>query len=184
MPNAPETAENLERIRKNFAGRRGIGNCVMAVDGTHIPYTPRYRQTAEDYKNYKGFHSILALCFVNSFYLFVDADVGFPGRAADNTVLARSDMMEAIKQDPDKWLGQGGCIAAAASGGEKHDVGTPFPPHRTSEITLRAIVDAKPHVAGMHVVALRHWLLDLAQAQPMHAIAAAHMFGSFDPILH
>ena len=68
--------------------------------------------------------------------------------------------------------------------GEKHDVGTPFPPHRTSEITLRAIVDAKPHVAGMHVVALRHWLLDLAQAQPMHAIAAAHMFGSFDPILH
>jgi hypothetical protein len=112
MPNAPETAENLERIRKNFAGRRGIGNCVMAVDGTHIPYTPLYRQTAEDYKNYKGFHSILALCFVNSFYLFVDADVGFPGRAADNTVLARSDMMEAIKQDPDKWLGQGGCIAA------------------------------------------------------------------------
>ena len=112
MPSEPDTPENLERIRQNFAGRRGIGNCVMAVDGTHVPYTPLYKRTSEDYKNYKGFHSILALAFVNSFYLFVDADVGFPGRAADNTVLARSSLMESIKEDPEKWLGEGGCIAA------------------------------------------------------------------------
>ena len=56
---------------------------AMAVDGTHVPFRPDDSTTAIDYmyRNYKGWKSILAVAFVNSFFLFVDADVGAAGRS-------------------------------------------------------------------------------------------------------
>ena len=74
----------------------------MAVDGTHLPFRPERASTAPDFRNYKvfiissfllesgfimlflthtpmyiqGWHSILTAAFVNSFHLFVDADIG------------------------------------------------------------------------------------------------------------
>jgi hypothetical protein len=33
----------------------------------------------------------------------------------------------------------------------------------------------------MHVVALRHWLMDLAHGPAMHAIAIQNIFSTFDP---
>ena len=68
--------------------------------------------------------------------------------------------------------------------GEHHAEHTPFPPNRIGQITLQGIVNAKPHVSGMHAVALRHWLVDLAQGPPILAVTAANIFGSFDPALH
>jgi len=47
----------------------------MAVDGTHIPYVPQVENTKNDYKHYKGWTSIQAVAFVNSYYMFVDAIV-------------------------------------------------------------------------------------------------------------
>lgn len=113
----------------------------MAVDGTHLPFRPDTKTSAADYRNYKGWHSILAVAFVNSFHLFVDADVGAgklwasacrarvstalpcvltcmyyvnraAGRSGDNTVLTHSFLMGEINKDPVKWLGVDGCIAA------------------------------------------------------------------------
>ena len=37
-------------------------------------------------------------------------DVGFPGRAGDNTVLQHNWLMKAIAKDPDAWLGPGRVI--------------------------------------------------------------------------
>jgi len=42
---------------------RGIVEVAMATDGTHIPH-PGW----PDYRNYKGWESILAVAFVDSFY--------------------------------------------------------------------------------------------------------------------
>ena len=60
-------------------------------------YWPDDKDTAIDYRNYKGWTSILAVAFVNSFHLFVDAAVGAPGRSGDNTVLKDCWLMKAIK---------------------------------------------------------------------------------------
>jgi hypothetical protein len=61
------------------------------------------------------------VAFVDSFYRFFELDVGYPGRAGDNTVLARSWLMEALKADPDKWLGEGGVVLgdSGASDGDE-----------------------------------------------------------------
>ena len=71
-----------------------------------------------DYRNYKGWYSILAVAFVDSYYRFFDVDVGYPGRAGDNTVLKQNWLMEAIKADPDVWLGKGGVILGDSGAGD------------------------------------------------------------------
>ena len=106
MPQEPPSAEKLAAIRSEFAARRGVPNVALAVDGSHVPFRPDDAATAVDYRNYKGWTSILAVAFVNSFHLFVDGDVGAPGRAGDNTVLKDSWLMNAIKADRDAWLGR------------------------------------------------------------------------------
>jgi hypothetical protein len=65
--------------------------------------------------------SILALAFVNSFHLFVDAEVGAAGRAGDNAVLKQSWLMDEIARNREAWLGKGGLVAAdggASDGGD------------------------------------------------------------------
>ena len=116
MPSTPPSAENLARVRAEFAKRRGIANVAQAVDGTHVPF-----RGGPDYRNYKGWTSILVLAWVNSFHLFVEGDVGAAGRAGDNGVLAGSWFMQQVRADPEAWLGKDGVIAAdggASDGGD------------------------------------------------------------------
>jgi len=47
---------------------------------------------------------------VDSFYRFFDVDVGFPGRAGDNTVLSKSPFMRQLSMDPATWLGEAGVV--------------------------------------------------------------------------
>ena len=82
----------------------------LACDGSHIPFTKYAKKDANDYRNYKGWHSILTVAFVDSFYCFFDLHVGYPGRAGDNTVLKSYWLMKEIQKDPEKWLGPGGVI--------------------------------------------------------------------------
>jgi hypothetical protein len=63
-----------------------------------------------EYRNFKGWTSILAVAFVDSYYRFFDIDVGYPGRAGDNTVLAHNWLMSAIAKYPELWLGPNGVI--------------------------------------------------------------------------
>ena len=90
MPSKAPPNERLREIRSQFASRRGIANVAMAVDGTHVPYVPPIEKFRNEYKNYKGWMSILVVAFVNSFHFFVDVDVGYPGKAGDSSVLRDS----------------------------------------------------------------------------------------------
>ena len=111
MSRKPFTAEERQAISGQFASRRGIRDVLLAVDGSHIHYFPgEDYATMLDYKNYKGWTSILAVAFVDSFYRFFDLDVGYPGRAGDNTVLKDNWLMAAIRAEPEKWLGSNGFV--------------------------------------------------------------------------
>ena len=110
MPkSSPET---IELVRQEFALRRGIGNVVMAADGTHVPWRPDDAFVSEDYHNYKGWHSINVMAFVDSYYRFVDAEVGWPGRANDAGILEASALVRSIRADREAWLGTDGLILA------------------------------------------------------------------------
>ena len=110
MPGKPMEADERQHVQEQFASRRGIPNCVLACDGTHIPFHPKNKKFGKDYRNYKGWTSILGVAFVDSYYRFFDFDVGYPGRAGDNTVLNNNWLMKAITQDPETWLGSCGVI--------------------------------------------------------------------------
>jgi hypothetical protein len=111
MPGQAFSTAERAAVQGQFASRRGIPNVTLACDGSHIPYHPRGgKKVKMQYRNYKGWTSILAVAFVDSYYRFFDIDVGFPGRAGDNTVLGSNPLLEAIKADPDKWLGPHGVI--------------------------------------------------------------------------
>ena len=120
MPGTPFSESDLAAVQGQFASRRGFPDVTLAVDGSHIPFRPKNRAIYMDYRNYKGWTSILAVAFVDSFYRFFDVDVGYPGRAGDNTVLVRSPLMASIASDPDKWLGKGGIILGD-SGASDHN---------------------------------------------------------------
>jgi len=122
MPKEPPSSDMLDSVRSRFASRRGVPNVALAVDGTHIPYRPDDKKTAIDYRNYKGWMSILAVAFVNSYHLFVDARVGAPGRSGDNTVLLDSWLMKAITRDREAWLGTNGVIAADGGASDGSDL--------------------------------------------------------------
>lgn len=121
MPCKPFGTEERHVVNWNFQSRRNIPNVVLACDGSHIPFCPKSISTKDDYKNYKGWHSILAVAFVDSLYRFFDISVGAPGRAGDNTVLRHNWLMKEMAADPDKWLGPGGVVLGdcGASDGDK-----------------------------------------------------------------
>ncbi len=64
----------------------------------------------EDYHNYKGWHSILCLMFVNSFSMFVDGEVGHPGRQSDSALSEHNWMFHQIHNNVEGWLGEGGLM--------------------------------------------------------------------------
>lgn len=122
MPGKPPSAADLAAVQSEFASRRGLAPVAQAVDGSHIPWKPKGKALQMDYRNFKGWPSILAVAFVDSYYRFFELDVGWPGRAGDNTVLKHSWLMTAIGEDPDLWLGKGGVILgdSGASDGDQY----------------------------------------------------------------
>ena len=61
-----------------------IANVALVTDGCHVPYIPQKELTKKDYKNYKGWTSLLLVAFVNSFHLFVEVEAGHAGKSGDS----------------------------------------------------------------------------------------------------
>ena len=122
MPGTPWSPEHRQAVQDQFASRRGFRPVALACDGSHIPYKPKGKKLAMEYRNFKGWQSILTVAFVDSFYCFYDIDVGYPGRAGDNTVLKHNWFMREVAKDPDRWLGPGGVILgdSGASDGDAY----------------------------------------------------------------
>ena len=111
MPAKPPSASERSAVYGRFASRRGLQNVALACDGTHVPFHPSGgKKVRMMYRNYKGWTSILAVAFVDSYHRFFDMHVGFPGKAGDNTVLARYRLMDEIRADPAMWFGENGVI--------------------------------------------------------------------------
>ena len=89
MPGTPWSCEERSAVQDKFASRRGFRPVSLACDGSHVPFKPKGKRWQMEYRNFKGWTSILAVAFVDSYYRFFDIDVGYPGRAGDNTALNR-----------------------------------------------------------------------------------------------
>ena len=125
MPTKPDP-ERLARNKLKFTERRGISGIAFTVDGTHVPWIPDDVSCREDYHNYKGWYSLSCLMFVDAFYLFVDGDIGHPGRAGDSSIAEYSWLMEQIRENRDAWLGEGGFVIGDGGFGNFDFLMAPF----------------------------------------------------------
>ena len=60
---------------------------VGAIDGSHIPILKPV-DCPSDYYNRKGFYSVIVQAVVDSRGLFIDVNIGWPGKVHDARVLA------------------------------------------------------------------------------------------------
>ena len=104
------TPARIRACWEEFAVRQGFPRVGLAVDGTHVPWRPDDCMNKEDFHNYKGWHSLLTMAWVNSFYEFVETENGHPGRANDAGVLQFSWFLQQLLQDRDAWLGPDGFV--------------------------------------------------------------------------
>lgn len=72
-----------------FKHHWGFPQTVGAIDGTHIPIL-QPQQGAADYYNRKGYYSVIMQAVVDFRGLFMDVNIGWPGKVRDARVLANS----------------------------------------------------------------------------------------------
>jgi hypothetical protein len=119
--------DEMQLIMDEFERRRGIVGVSTAVNGTHVPWAPDNNEYREDYHNYKGWHSILVIAFVSSFYMFQGVEIGWPGRNCDTRVTSRCSYFKKIARNPEKYLGKDGFgLGDGAFAGDGQHIMSPY----------------------------------------------------------
>jgi len=107
------THEGLKEIVNGFQRRWGFPQTVGAIDGTHIPIL-RPQESASDYYNRKGYHSILMQAVVEHRGLFLYVNIGWPGKVHDACVFTNSSFFRKASNGtmfPDWTQNMGGVSA-------------------------------------------------------------------------
>ena len=81
--------DRLKEVIDGFEHRWGFPQTVGAIDGSHIPIL-KPKDSASDYYNRKGFYSIIMQAVVEFRGLFIDINIGWPGKVHDARVLVNS----------------------------------------------------------------------------------------------
>ncbi|KAH7967949.1 uncharacterized protein LOC119381906 [Rhipicephalus sanguineus] len=93
--NMPTVSSMAEHIRE-FTAMLGFPQAVGALDGCHFPVSPP-KESATDYRNYKGWYSMILLALVDHPYRFRYVNVGSPGRCHYSYVYQRSLLENAVQ---------------------------------------------------------------------------------------
>ena len=83
--------ERAMEVVRGFEEVWGFPQCFGAIDGSHIPILAPHN-SATDYYNRKGYHSIVLQALVNHEYLFLNTYVGWPGSVHDARILSNSEV--------------------------------------------------------------------------------------------
>ncbi|XP_049523939.1 uncharacterized protein LOC125945726 [Dermacentor silvarum] len=92
MPTASSMAEHIREFTATLEFPQAMGS----LDGCHFPVSPP-KESATDYRNYKGWYSIILLALVDHKYRFRYINVGSPGRCHDAYVYHRSRLADAVQ---------------------------------------------------------------------------------------
>ena len=81
--------ERMKEIIDEFETLWGFPQVIGAIDGSHVPILKPV-ESASDYFNRKGFYSIIIQGVVDSLGLFIDVNIGWPGKVHDAQVFSNS----------------------------------------------------------------------------------------------
>ena len=85
--------EKFREIVNGFQSRWGFPQTVGAINGTHIPIL-RPQESASDYYNRKGYYSMLMQAVVDFRGIFMDVNIGWPGKVHDARVFVNSTLYQ------------------------------------------------------------------------------------------
>ena len=93
----PSSDEEWAQIANRTYNRWQYPNAIAAADGKHIAITKPVDGGSE-FRNYKGFHSIVLMALVRHDYTFLYADVGCQGRISDGGVWANCEFAKKMSR--------------------------------------------------------------------------------------
>lgn len=94
----PQTVEQLRVGVQEFEMLLGYPMCIGAVDGCHIRICPP-KESAIDYYNFKGSHSIILFAVADARYRYIYFNVGSPGKNSDSNVLKKTSLNKALESN-------------------------------------------------------------------------------------
>ena len=83
----------LQEIVEGFRCRWGFPQAIGAIDGTHIAILKPV-ESGSDYYNRKGYYSILMQALVDYRGIFMNINVGWPGKVHDARVFSNSSLFK------------------------------------------------------------------------------------------
>ncbi|XP_034093370.1 uncharacterized protein LOC117560564 [Gymnodraco acuticeps] len=92
----PTTTEEWTAIAEQFEKRWQFPHCCGALDGKHVAVTCPWN-TGSEYRNYKGFFSIVLMALVDADYKFLWIDVGSDGSSNDASIYNGSELKEGLE---------------------------------------------------------------------------------------
>ncbi|XP_071058858.1 uncharacterized protein [Pseudochaenichthys georgianus] len=92
----PTTTEEWTAIAEQFEKRWQFPHCCGALDGKHVAVTCPWN-TGSEYRNYKGFFSIVLMALVDADYKFLWIDVGSDGSSNDAIIYNGSELKEGLE---------------------------------------------------------------------------------------
>ena len=87
------TGDHLNAVIQGFEKRLGFPQCAGVIDESHISIISASECPA-NYRNRKGWHSIILQGTVNHLGQFMDINVGWPGRVHDAQVFSNSTLFK------------------------------------------------------------------------------------------
>ena len=85
------SGDRLKEVVDGFETFWGFPQAVGAIDGSHIPII-RPEESGSDYYNRKGYYSILVQGLVDHRGIFLDVNIGWPGKVHDARVFVNSSL--------------------------------------------------------------------------------------------
>ena len=85
------SGDRMKEVVDGFETFWGFPQAVGAIDGSHIPII-RPEESGSDYYNRKGYYSILVQGLVDHRGIFLDVNIGWPGKVHDARVFVNSSL--------------------------------------------------------------------------------------------
>lgn len=95
----PSTRAEWKQIAQGYEDLWQFPHCVGALDGKHVALMPPHDSGAQ-FRNYKGFFSIVLMALVDAELNFVFVDVGRNGRMNDSGIWGACKLKEALGKEP------------------------------------------------------------------------------------
>lgn len=95
----PSTPAEWKAVAQGYQDLWQFPHCVGALDGKHVALVPPH-ETGAQFRNYKGFFSIVLMALVDADLNFIFVDVGRNGRMNDSGIWGACKLKETLERQP------------------------------------------------------------------------------------